>query len=714
MQNGQHCSPVKASPQHVPLLLRTLPRWVRWKLQTNAHGKVTKVPDCSTADRTRWRTFDDACAAGAIAASEGIGFCTGGRVESPRGLVVALDYDNCRNPRTGELSEWAARAMRAFGNSYTEVSPSGAGVRQFLLVKHLPDRLPRSRIAVEAAPAVPESEKQVEVQLFGVNPNPDGGGYVTVTGAWLEHTARDLARLSDLDAVFRHFGVSPDEAAAPLGELPTGEGAAPAAADVAAAVQREAPDLAAGRWQALGHPSASEGYFSLAQIALRAARGHGQPVVDFLLDHTPWGRGGVESHDPHRYTSEAKVVREVCRIAGKTRAHVSADALDALTDAEADALVPDDSRERAGTSGNGLSMPAAAWVETVGALRFIIRDFWPAQGTSLTIGAPGCGKSQMLLSLAYALTTGAEAWFGMPIERHGAVLFIVGEGRHGFANRIRAEAKRRGGRIPDRLHVSVKPASLDDPRQVAAWVKHLAAQIPDLVMIVVDTLTSNTSGEFEENDVRGMKGVLEHGARISDHAGCHVAFVHHTGYQNPTRGRGSSAQKGAVDCDFLVTKVEKEAVADEEAVTSGGDALEITFAPDRTKDWPQGAPVVGSVRSIVVDDEGTTAPVIVEERVRTVELTGGDEDADAVFRVIVEAEGAPLRRDALQERTGLSEWRLKRAVERLSESYRWVTSAKAGRLGQTYDITPEGLSAARNIRGFSADYFSPVVSDLLC
>jgi putative DNA primase/helicase len=108
--------------------LRRRPQWLVWKLEER-EGKPTKVPyiaggvgKASSTDSETWRSFDEAVAALKTGRYDGIGFvfCTG----DP---YAGVDLDDCRNPETGKLEEWAARIVQDLGG-YTEVSPSGMGV----------------------------------------------------------------------------------------------------------------------------------------------------------------------------------------------------------------------------------------------------------------------------------------------------------------------------------------------------------------------------------------------------------------------------------------------------------------------------------------------------------------------------------------------------------------------------------------------------------
>jgi primase-polymerase (primpol)-like protein len=58
---------------------------------------------------------------------DGIGF-----VVSNDDPFTAIDLDKCRNPQTGELESWAEEIIKKV-DSYTEVSPSGTGIRIFTI-----------------------------------------------------------------------------------------------------------------------------------------------------------------------------------------------------------------------------------------------------------------------------------------------------------------------------------------------------------------------------------------------------------------------------------------------------------------------------------------------------------------------------------------------------------------------------------------------------
>jgi len=51
-----------------------------------------------------------------------------GFVFSSADPFVGIDLDDCRDPETGAISEWAQKIIGRVSEGYTEISPSGEGV----------------------------------------------------------------------------------------------------------------------------------------------------------------------------------------------------------------------------------------------------------------------------------------------------------------------------------------------------------------------------------------------------------------------------------------------------------------------------------------------------------------------------------------------------------------------------------------------------------
>lgn len=117
-----------------PVELARRPQWVAWKLTPRAgETKPTKVPYsartgrlASTTDPGTWSTFEEAAAYCAREDLSGVGY-----VLSSDDPYVGVDLDGCRDPASGKIQPWAKAVMRRL-NSYTEISPSGTGLRIFI------------------------------------------------------------------------------------------------------------------------------------------------------------------------------------------------------------------------------------------------------------------------------------------------------------------------------------------------------------------------------------------------------------------------------------------------------------------------------------------------------------------------------------------------------------------------------------------------------
>lgn len=120
----------------IPQALRDLPRWVLWRLVTKpGAGKPTKVPyqaldpqaQAESDNPATWATFDDAWAAVQAdpEAFAGIGIMLGDG-------LAGVDLDDCIDTETGDVDTEALDIIGHFA-TYTEISPSGRGVKLFLI-----------------------------------------------------------------------------------------------------------------------------------------------------------------------------------------------------------------------------------------------------------------------------------------------------------------------------------------------------------------------------------------------------------------------------------------------------------------------------------------------------------------------------------------------------------------------------------------------------
>lgn len=111
-------------------LLKSKRQWVAWKYELLPNGRWTKPPlsphtgfKASSTNPQTWGTYQQAADRARRSNLAGIGFAL-----LANGGFVGGDLDHCRNSETGEIEAWAA-AIVAIAETYTEISPSGEGLR---------------------------------------------------------------------------------------------------------------------------------------------------------------------------------------------------------------------------------------------------------------------------------------------------------------------------------------------------------------------------------------------------------------------------------------------------------------------------------------------------------------------------------------------------------------------------------------------------------
>ena len=157
----------------IPAELKSKRQWLLWRweyVQDDEGERITKPPyrpcgsPAATDDPTTWVTFEEAVAAHKTKEFSGIGFV----LTSVNGFV-GVDLDHVRDPATGETKEWAQDIVNRL-DSYTEISPSGTGLRIFVY---------------GALPS--KGRKRGDFEFY------ESGRYLTVTGEHLHGTSWTIA-----------------------------------------------------------------------------------------------------------------------------------------------------------------------------------------------------------------------------------------------------------------------------------------------------------------------------------------------------------------------------------------------------------------------------------------------------------------------------------------------------------------------------------------
>ena len=126
---------LKLEAANIPPELRDIQRWVMWRNveQQAANGTTTwaKVPFtvngkyASSTNSNTWNNFDTVVDAYLEGGFSGIGLVLGADVQG-------IDLDDCRDPETGDLNDFANEVLNSV-SGYAEVSPSGTGIKIFTI-----------------------------------------------------------------------------------------------------------------------------------------------------------------------------------------------------------------------------------------------------------------------------------------------------------------------------------------------------------------------------------------------------------------------------------------------------------------------------------------------------------------------------------------------------------------------------------------------------
>ena len=638
VSNGQLCkensqeTPPKPTvlaviQENIPAELKSIPNWMCWcyELRRNSQGewKWTKPPmqtnsryALSNQPRT-WTTFDPVLdhyldPVGIV--PDGIGF-------RPTGDIVASDLDHCRDPETGEIEEWAWEIIRAI-NSYTEVSPSGTGIRSFCHGKLPPGR-----------------RKNGNVEMY----DESSPKYLTITGHHVVGTPLSLEkRQTEIEEVHaEHLGgetnPKPPEKRQPL--IPTERPDTPSLPGnitVDDIVKRAANaangekfmKLYLGNFEEAGYPSQSEAELAFVSMvafwagpdpekidavyrasgllrskwdSMRGGRTYGEITIEKAMQHetyfdwnVPWSDDEVhlickpfdpdlfddcpdERPDPDNDPVDPNLLLDQGNVSPRTQ--------------------PTTRRRRGLTLEQVFVLPPPAW--------HIDQHF--AVGSLVTLFGPsGVGKSFVALDYALCIATG-RPYLGRYESLRGPVLYIAGEGVSGLRNRVKAwlahhevEPPSNFVFIPATFNM-LNEAETDEVIQIA---RDDLGQSPSLV--VIDTLARNFGGG-NENATQDMNQFITNLDRLKAEFGCTVLVVHHTGKDAAKKERGNTALRGASDTMILLDETEN----------SDGIARGAAVFCEKQKDAPEFDRYVLLKHTVELDDGQDSLVFVPKDRTAT-------------------------------------------------------------------------------------------------
>jgi hypothetical protein len=520
--------------EQIPALLKRAARWAPWRAKWNdKRGKWDKVPcspsppfyGLSTGKPDRWGGFEAAVAAYRAHPERfaGVGYL----MTDPHG-VVGIDLDDC--VADGVVAPWAQEIVAAL-DSYTELSPSGRGLRIFSRAEILNDW----------------TNHEIGIEVYGGHEFR----FLTVTGQHLPGTPAEVTQEAPrvLAGLAQRYA---RERSAPAGVVPM---FLPDIVD-----ELLLPDV-----RALGLPYAVSDFLTegvtrgdrsrelfAAAVALHQA-GLDETEVFNVLAASPHAMEVALDHrrqDPDR-ALRYLWVEHAHKAKGRGASRVATgDDFEVVGDgATAEAAPAARSRFAALTAVEFMDRPPVRWT---------VKRVLPEQGLAMVFGPSTAGKSFFTLDLVMAVARGVT-WRDRKVKQ-GPVVYVVAEGAGGFPDRLRAYAEHHGvdlADVPLRL-IPAAPNLLEkgDVKELVAELQRAGEQR----VIVIDTLAQVTPGA-DENSGQDMGRAVAHCNAIAKATGALVLLVGHPGKDESRGVRGWSGLFAAFDAVLQIEMSDEHRVA---------------------------------------------------------------------------------------------------------------------------------------------------------
>jgi hypothetical protein len=514
---------LKVLSDNIPAELTQHNNWVLSRLTWKpAKSKWDKPPltdadtPASSTDPRTWISFDAAKRAYERRNFDCLGFVLHSDLQ-----IVAIDLDGCRNPETGEIELEAQTIIDRFA-SYTEVSPSGAGVRIFVF-----GVLPCNGRKVKAPWKRADEKAEIEAA--------SNAKYMTVTGHHIEGTPRELQGGQVAIAwMFSKYFEKPKTT--PSSAPPSLDLDDNAILEKAMNAKNSAKFMALWNGDTGAYPSPSEAESAFCCHLAFWTRDAAQ--IERLWLASRLKRGKAERID----------YRE------RTIKH----ALETVTDHYDPARRFDGMMNRAAQIVNVAVDAAQPAYETFTfkSMADLPRSLWLIRGlllekiSSVLSADSGNFKSFIALDMALCIATGRE-FFGREVKQ-GAVVYVAAEGFYTLLDRATAWAQHHECELPENFHILKVPINLADAVTVQKFSQHIEGIAP--AFVVLDTLSQCAIGA-NENANEQMADFIRGMMAVCDKIGAHVQVLHHNAKSTGTF-RGAGSIKANVDAHISLDRPE--------------------------------------------------------------------------------------------------------------------------------------------------------------
>lgn len=534
-----------------PAALRELKGWLVWRwVQRPGRPKALKMPyylsgsvrnktHGSPEDRSLLVTFEEA-----KEFAEKHDFAGVGLALMPEFGITALDFDNCI--KDGAIDP---RVEKLTAGTYAELSPSGTGVRAFMMGES------------------PDSKDSTPVDgSFGFE-TFHAKGFVTFTGHVTELTELTGSEntVAPLTEEVKAFCATRFKRLERVRAECVGAGKPTMGfsfEEIAEFLKKLPEDLHYDDWVAVGmcvhHETEGEGFDIWDEWSSRSPK---YTSTEYSMERwVSFGRNG---------TAEYKTMGTVLQM---IRDHGGDTGVDVASVDEFEALGADPANPGGKYRIKSQEEFTAARKNTL----WLIKNFLPKATLGVLYGESGSGKSFLAYDLCAAVARGIDEWCGKRVKQ-GRVLIVVAEGEQGFRQRISAYCHQQGIH-PGDFEVDYISEFIPNLLQVADitdLIKEVKAREP-YDLIVMDTFAQVMAGA-DENSSKDVGGALAQCKRLSKHTGAMVLLVHHSGKDAGKGARGWSGLRAAADVEIEITRKDNDRAIKVTKLKDGQDGAQMGF-----------------------------------------------------------------------------------------------------------------------------------------
>jgi hypothetical protein len=191
---------------------------------------------------------------------------------------------------------------------------------------------------------------------------------------------------------------------------------------------------------------------------------------------------------------------------------------------------------------------------------WIVKKIIERGSVVLVFGDSGTGKSFFAISLAACVVTGTD-FFGYPVKRPGAVLYVAGEGISGLSRRFHAWEIACGVSLKETPVFRYTGAAnlLDRPGELSFALGAHIEKHGEPRLVILDTWARTMGGD--DSNSQDAAAALSNLDRIrAQHPELTILIVHHSGHAAKDRARGWSGLFAAMDSVYRLEKFDTQIV----------------------------------------------------------------------------------------------------------------------------------------------------------